>query len=76
MPTDLLKEGLWRGNLTPDLGIGDEEHLLGGVLLQAGQARLGALGVDRPLVGVERLVDASVVCDVFPLGLLTVQLHR
>ena len=55
------------------LGVRDEEHLLRGELLQAGQGGLGPLALHAPHVGAERLTDAAVVGDVLSLRHLAVE---
>ena len=57
---DLAQERLRGLNLAPDLGVGDEEHLLVGELSQAGQGGLGAETLHRSGVGSECLVDAAI----------------
>ena len=71
---DLAQKRLRGLNLAPDLGVGDEEHLLVGELSEAGQGRLRAETLNGPGVGPERLVDAAVVRNILTLRVSAIQL--
>ncbi len=58
------------------LSIADEEHLLGGELLEAGQPLLCPLRRDGFHVSSKRLPNASVVSDIFTLGIFAVDLKN
>ena len=60
--------------LTPDLGIGDEQHLLRAELGQTRQGRLRAETLNGPGVGTESLVDSSIVCNILALRVSAIQL--
>ena len=67
---------LWSLNLTPDLSIGDEEHLLIGELCETRQRWFLAQALHRAHVGTERLVDSSIVGNVLSLCVLAIQLQQ
>ena len=71
---NLAQERLRGLNLAPDLGVGDEEHLLVGELSEAGQGGLRAETLNGPGVGPERLVDAAVVRNILTLRVSAIQL--
>ena len=71
---DLTQERLRCLDLTPDLGVRDEQHLLVGELSEAGQGGLRAEALNGPGVGPERLVDAAVVRNILTLRVSAIQL--
>ena len=71
---NLTQQGLRGLDLTPDLGVRDEEHLLRSELGQSRERGLRPQALHGPGVGSERLADAAVVRDILSLRVSPIEL--
>ncbi len=73
---NLVGKAVGRLVAAPDIGVGEEEDLLGSEALQSGQLPFATVGGYIVLVGPEGFSQAPIVSNVFPLGSASVNLFE
>lgn len=71
----LSKETLGCLDLTPDLGIGDKQHLLRSEFNEARKAGLSSFTLNRSQISSECFANATIISDILSLGIFSIQLE-